>query len=235
MYTMQSWGDTIASSFQDLWTRFINFLPSLLGALLVVVIGWLIAAGIGKLITEVLKKLWLDKAIKKTRINELFEKAGVPFNVSNAIGFLVKWFLILVSILAAADILNLDQVTAFLNRVLLYIPNVVIAVIILLFGALFASFIAQIIEGAVKAARLTTGHFLAAIARWSIIIFSILAALVQLGIAASLLEILFTGLVAMIAIAGGLAFGLGGRGQAEKILGQIEKDLKHKDPSSSEN
>ncbi|PIY96707.1 MAG: hypothetical protein COY66_03275 [Candidatus Kerfeldbacteria bacterium CG_4_10_14_0_8_um_filter_42_10] len=235
MNTVQTWGDTIATSFQDLWIRFVNSLPSLIGAILVIVIGWLVAVGLGKLITEILRKLWLDKAIKKTRINELFEKAGVPFNVSNAIGFLVKWFLIIVSILAAADILNLNQVTAFLNRVLLYIPNVVIAVVVLLFGALFANFIAQIVESAVKAARLTTGHFLAAIAKWSIIVFSVLAALVQLGIAASLLQILFTGLVAMIAIAGGLAFGLGGRIHAEKILGQIEKDLKHKDPSSSEN
>lgn len=144
---------------------------------------------------------------------------------------MVKWFLVIVSILAAADILNLNQVTAFLNMVLLYIPNVVIAVIILLLGVLFANFTAQIVQGAVKTARLKTGHFLAAIAKWSIIVFSVLAALVQLGIAASLLQILFTGLVAMLAIAGGLAFGLGGRGHAEKIIQHLEEDLKRKDQS----
>lgn len=226
---IQSWGEIIVSSFQDLWVRFVNFLPSLIGAILVIVIGWIIAVAIGKLVTEILKRIWLDKAVKRAKISEIFEKAGVPFDVSKGIGFLVKWFLIIVAILAAADILELDQVTDFLNRVLLYIPNVVIAVVILLLGALFGTFVARVIEGAVKAARLTTGHFLAGIAKWAIIIFAILAALVQLGIAASLLQILFTGFVAMLAIAGGLAFGLGGREKAARIIENIEKDLQKKE------
>ncbi|MBU2229194.1 hypothetical protein KJ810_02180, partial [Patescibacteria group bacterium] len=142
MNTIQTWGETISLSFQDLWVRFINFLPSLIGALLVIIIGWIIAAALGRLVAKLLNKLWLDKALRKIRIGEIFEKAGVPFNVSNSLGFLVKWFLIIVSMMAAADILKLSQVTEFLNRVLLYIPNVVIAVIILLVGVLFANFIA---------------------------------------------------------------------------------------------
>jgi hypothetical protein len=228
MNTIQTWGDTVSSSFQDLWVRFIDFLPSLVGALLVIIIGWMIASALGKLVAKLLKKLWLDKALKKIRIGEVFEKAGVPFNISNSLGFLVKWFLIIVFMLAAADILRLTQVTEFLNRVLLYIPNVVIAVVIMLVGVLFANFLAQIIEHGVKAARLEAGHFLAGIAKWAIIIFATLAALVQLGIASSLLQILFTGLIAMLAIAGGLAFGLGGRQHAEKVLSNLEKDLKRK-------
>lgn len=228
MNTLQTWGETVSSSFQDLWVRFVNFLPSLIGALLVIIIGWIIAAALGKLVSKLLNKLWLDKALKKLKIGEIFEKAGVPFNVSNALGFLVKWFLIIVFLMAAADILKLAQVTEFLNRVLLYIPNVVIAVVIMLVGVLFANFIAQVVEHGVKAARLETGHFLAGISKWSIIIFATLAALVQLGIASALLQILFTGLVAMLAIAGGLAFGLGGRQHAEKVLANLEKDLKKK-------
>lgn len=231
---IQDWGETFVSSFQDLWVRFVNFLPSLIGAILVIVIGWIIAVALGKLVTRVLKRIWLDKAIKKARISELFEKAGVSFDTSKGIGLLVKWFLIIVAIMAAADILNLDQVTEFLNKVLLYIPNVVIAVIILLLGALFADFVSKIVEGAVRAARLTTGHSLAGIAKWAIIVFAILAALVQLGIAASLLQILFTGLVVMLALAGGLAFGLGGRDHAERIIGNLEKDLKRKDTSQED-
>jgi len=234
MNTLQTWGDIIVSSFQDLWVRFINFLPSLVGALLVIIVGWVLAAWLGRMVTEILRKLWIDKAVKRAKISETFERMGIPIDVSKSIGFLVKWFLIIAFLLAAADILNLNQVTDFLNKVLLYIPNVVVAVVILLLGVLFANFIAQIIESGVKATRLTFGHFLAGIAKWAIIIFAVLAALVQLGIAASLLQILFTGLVAMLAIAGGLAFGLGGRGHAEKILQNLEKDLKHKDQSSTE-
>ena len=225
MNTVSSWGNTIVSSFQDLWTRFINFLPAIIGAILVFVIGGIIATLVGKLVARVLKKLWLDKASKKANLSEFFAKAGLEIDIADTIGLLIKWFLILVFLMAATDILGMTQITSYLNRVLLYVPNVVIAVIILLLGLLFANFAQVIIRGSVKIAKLGSAPLLAGIAKWVIIVFSIIAALIQLDVASELLSFLFKGVIAMIAIAGGLAFGLGGKEQASKILEKTKTEF----------
>jgi small-conductance mechanosensitive channel len=107
----------------------------------------------------------------------------------------------------------------------MYLPNVIIAVIILLVGVLVANFTRNVVKSAVEAAKLTSGDFLSGLSRWSILVFSFMAALVQLGIAEGLIQTLFTGFIAMLAIAGGLAFGLGGKDQAAKVLGKLKRDI----------
>ncbi len=225
MNTISDWGDVLVSSLQDIWRSFIKFIPSLLGALLILIVGWYIALLVEKIIVRLLKIVWIDNALKRIGIKDGFEKAGIKLNIAKAGGFLVKWFLFIVFIIAATEILNMTQVTEFLNGIVSYIPNVIVAVIILLLGVVFANFAHQVVKKAVEAANLLSANFLASVAKWSILVFSILAALVQLKVAANLLQILFTGLVGMIALAGGLAFGLGGRDKAKEVLEKMSRDL----------
>ncbi len=235
MNTINDWGDVLVSSLQDIWSGFIKFLPSLLGALIILILGWYIALVVEKVVVRLLKIVWIDNALKRIGIKDGFEKAGIKLNIAKAGGFLVKWFLFIVFIIAASEIINLGQVTEFLNGVVAYIPNVIVAVIILLLGVVFANFAHQVVKKAVEAADLLSANFLASVAKWAILVFSILAALVQLKVAANLLQILFTGFVAMIALAGGLSFGLGGREKAREVLDKMSRDLSDRSRNREEN
>jgi hypothetical protein len=155
----------------------------------------------------------------------VFDHLGTQFKVSTLIGWVVKWFFIVVTLLAVVNILNIPQVSSFLDQVLLYIPNVVVAIIILALGLIAGNFFYNVVNRAATASHMSAAAVsgLAALAKWAIVIFALMAALVQLGIAAGLIQILFTGFVAMLALAGGLAFGLGGRDKAARWLDKIDQ------------
>ncbi len=212
-------------SLLNLWDRFINFLPALVGAVLVFVAGWIVAVALGKVVEHIVKMVKIDDVMEKAGTKARLEKAGVTLNVAKFIGGLVKWFLILVFLMAATDILKLTQVTNFLNSIILYLPNVVVAAVILAVAFLVANFVFAVVKGSSKVAGLVSATLLATIAKWSIVVFGFLAALIQLGIASSLINTLFIGFVAMLALAGGLAFGLGGKEEAAMILKKIRQEI----------
>jgi len=138
---------------------------------------------------------------------------------------LVKWFFVIVTLLAVSDILELVAFSDFLTQVLLYVPNIVIAVLIMLAGVVMAAFSAKLVRASVLASRLHSAHFLGALTKWSVLIFAFLAALSQLGVAGALVNTLIMGFVAMLAIAGGLAFGLGGKDVAASWLEKIKDEI----------
>lgn len=224
--TIQTWGQAITDSLIDLWIRFINFLPALIGALLVFFIGWFIAIALGKFVTQVLRTLKVDQALDSAGLKNTLEKANISGTASGFLGAMVKWFLVIVFLVAASDILSLNQISVFLNNVLNYIPQLVIAVVILLVAVLFSKFVGNVIQASVKAASLNHGSFLSTVAKWAIMVFAILAALEQLGVAPGLIRTLFTGIIALIALAGGLAFGLGGKDMAASYLEKLRRDIK---------
>jgi len=225
MNGVQTWGEAITMSLLSLWERFINFVPALVGAVLVFVFGWIIAAALGKLVEKMVKAVRVDQAFEKIGAGKKMEEAGVTGNISGFLGGLVKWFFVLVFLLAAVDILKLEKVTTFLNSILLYIPNVVVAVIILAVVFLLGNFVYKIVKGSTRAAGVMSATLLATISKWAIIIFGILAALIQLGIATSLVSTIFIGFVAMFSLAGGLAFGLGGKDEAAAILKKLREEI----------
>jgi len=228
MESVQTWGEAIALSFLNLWERFINFLPALVGAVLVFVAGWIVAVALGKVVEHIFKMIKVDDVMEKAGTKARFEKAGVKLDVAKFLGGLVKWFLILVFLMAATDILKLVQVTNFLNSIILYLPNVVVAAVILAVAFLVANFVYAVVKGSTKVAGIVSATLLATVAKWAIVIFGFLAALIQLGIASSLINTLFIGLVAMLALAGGLAFGLGGKDEAAAILKKIRQEITEK-------
>jgi len=221
---IQTFGQAISNSLVDLWMRLFDFLPVFIGALIVFLAGWLISVTLGRLIEKALKMAQLDKAMEKIG----YKGTHIQFTVSEIIGGIVKWFLILVFLLAAVDILKLDQVTNFLNSIVLYIPNVFVAVIILATVFLLGNFVYRLVKGSTKAAGVMSATILATMSKWAIIIFGIFAALIQLGIASTLVSTIFIGIVAMLSLAGGLAFGLGGKDEAAMILRKLREEITEK-------
>ena len=222
---MQNWNEIIIMSFQNVWLQVADFLPKLVAAIVIFVVGLIVAIAIGKLIRLIVKNLQIDTLLEKIGVTAFFQKGEIQFSFSALMGWLVKWFLIVVFLIAAAESLGLSQITEFLNAVVAYFPNVIVAVVILMIGIVLGSFVQNWFRKFLEANKVKTAHFLAGIAKWVIVIFSVLAALNQLKIATSLINTLFNGLVVMVALAGGLAFGLGGKDWATKLIGQIRKDI----------
>ncbi len=225
-YYANSYSDAVASSLRDLYARFINFLPNFLVAVIILVVGWVVATFVAKLVKQVLHSAKLDEIGDKLGLDEVSARTGMKMTVSGTIAWLVKWFLLVAIFLAASDILNLTQVSEFLNQVLLYIPNVIAAAAILLVGSMVARFLGNLVRHSVKAAGLSSADLVATVTTWSVMIFTVLATLDQLKVATAFVQTLFTGIIAMLAIAGGLAFGLGGRDHANKVLDRVERDIK---------
>jgi len=225
---VQSWADVIIFSLQNLWQGFVAFLPGFLGALIVFIVGLIIAAGLGKIVEKLIDAARLDKLLEQLGLSRLLTRADLRLHSGRFVGVLVQWFFIIVALLAASDILKLAAFSDFLRQVLLYIPNIVIAVLIMLAGIVVANFLSKIVRASVVAARLHAARFLGLLTKWAVWVFTFLAALSQLGVATALVNTLIMGFVAMLALAGGLAFGLGGKEVAADWLREIRGELMSK-------
>jgi hypothetical protein len=226
---LQTWSDLLTQSFQNLWLGVVGFVPNLVVALIIFIIGWVVAAVFGRVVSQIIKAIKVDSALASAGFEELVNRAGFNLNSGHFIGELVKWFIIIVFLLASFDVLGLAQVTIFLKDVvLLYLPNVFVAALILLSSALIAQFTERVVTGSAKAAGIHTAHFLGGVSRWAIWIFAILAAISQLGIAGVFAQTLFTGVVVAISLAIGLSFGLGGKDAASKYIERLRSEISGK-------
>lgn len=224
-YPLQSWGDVLVVSLQQVWSSVASFLPLFLGAVVVFIIGWVVAVSLGKIVEQLVRALHVDSLLAKLEVEQAMERAGWKLNTGAFVGGLVRWFLIVVFLLASANILGLTQVSDFLKDVLLYIPNVVVAALILIIAALVAETVEHLVRGSAQAAG-HRGSLVGVVARWSIWVFAFVAVLLQLGIAATLIQTVITGLVASLALAFGLAFGLGGKDAAAAMLARMRDELR---------
>jgi len=225
---VQTWVDVINYSLQNLWQGFVMFLPTFLGALIIFFVGLIVAAGLGKIVEKLIDALKLDRLLGQLGLNKILERANVRLHSGRFVGISVQWFFIIITLLAVSDILKLLAFSDFLKQVLLYVPNIVVAVLIMLAGVVIAVFLSKLVRASVLAARLHEARFLGALTKWSVLVFAFLAALSQLGVAGALVNTLIMGFVAMIAIAGGLAFGLGGRDVAAAWLGKIKDEISNR-------
>jgi len=216
-------GSAVSATMASTWIGIINIVPSLLGAAVVFIVGLFVAEALGRFVAKISNKVFLDQAVSTTGLKGILERVGFKMEVSKALGLLVTWFLYAVALIAAADILGLSQISEFLQSVVLYIPNVIIAIVILVVGIVVSNFIHTLVKETSSAAKLASADTLANVAKYAILIFTFMAALIQLGVATSLIQILFTGLVFMISLAGGVAFGLGGKDRAKEILDRLIK------------
>jgi hypothetical protein len=203
-------------------SRAIELLPQIVVAILIFALGWVIATVIAKAIAHVITLVKVDHALDKIGLTTLSQKAGVHLSLSGFLAGVVKWLIIIAFTITSAEILNLTQITKLLQDILMYIPQVVVAAIVLVMAVLVADFVAKIIAHSVKATGINA-HFASSVARWSIIIVvGVFPALTQLKIAQGLVEVLFTGIVFALSLALGLSFGLGGRDTAAKVLEKLK-------------
>lgn len=225
-YYANSYSNVVADSMRDLYVRFINFLPNFLVAVIILIVGWVVAVFVAKLVKQVLHSIKIDELGDKLGLDVLSSRTGMKMSVAGTIAWLVKWFLLVAIFLAVSDILGLQEISVFLNKVLAYIPNVIIAAAVLLVGTMVAQFVSKLVRHSVRSAGLHSGDMMAAVAKWAIMITAVVAVLGHLGIADKQADAIFTGLIYMLALAGGLAFGLGGKEHAARALDKIEKDVK---------
>lgn len=224
---VQNWVDVVSASFVNLWSIFIGFLPKLVGALIVFFVGWAVASGIGHGVMRLVRASKLDNLLSAMGAEKPFARAGLKVDSGKFLGEVVKWFLILTFLLAASDILGLAEVSGFLREVLSYLPNIVLAVIILVLGVLVADFLHRVtISSTVHSIGSSASKMIGAVVRWAVLIFAIFAALGQLNVAPTFIQIVLTGVVAMVAIAGGLAFGLGGKDLAADWMKRVRDEMK---------
>lgn len=215
---------SIELSFSDLWADVIQFLPELLTALLVIIVGWIIASWLKRLIERVFTKLKVNEALNAAGIDRLTSKAGLSLQAGVFMGALVKWFVILAFFVAALDILGLQEVTAFVRDVVLnYLPRVIVAVLILLVAVIVANLAKGAVSTAARATSIGHAELFGRLAHGAILVFAVLAALSQLQIAPELIQILFMGIVFALSLALGLAFGLGGRDAAGKFVNELTR------------
>ena len=224
---LPSLGDSILGSLTNVWWSIIQFLPVFLGALIVFIVGWAVAVSLGRLVEHVIKALRVDGVLEQLEFHKVLDRAGVKLNSGAFLGGLVRWFLIIVFLLASLDILHLTQVSEFLREVLAFLPQVIVAALILLIAAMVAETVERTAKASIEAAGMKSG-VVTVVIRWAIWTFAVIAALYQLNVATMLLQTLLTGLVAMLAIAGGLAFGLGGKEVAGEILGKMKREISNK-------
>lgn len=214
--------NTLINSLNSAVAAIIEYVPRFIAGLLILLIGIVIASIVKQLILTLSKTLKVENYLKRYGIPEI--RPGYTW--SDILAEIVRWFVIIIFLIPTADIWGIPRVGTLLNEILLYLPNVFIAVIIGLVGFVLAKLAHDVILASIKGVNKDSAQLIATGTQWAINVFVILAVLNQLGVATDLIRILFTGFVAMIALAGGIAFGLGGQKNAQDVLDGIKKRLK---------
>jgi hypothetical protein len=214
--------NTIIMSLNKGIANITDFLPSFIGGIIVLLIGITLGSIVKRIFIEILNALKVETYLRKYGIPE----ARNEFSWTNILAEIARWFVVILFLIPTAEIWGLPQITTILNTFLLYLPNVFVSAIIGLVGLVLARLAADIILASTKGLPRGVSRTIASVVRISLTIFVFLAVLSQLGVAQELIRILFTGFVAMIALAGGLAFGLGGQDTARQILEIVRKKVK---------
>lgn len=223
----QDWFSTIIQPFL---AKLGVFIPQLVLAVIVFIIGYFISVGIGRLITEILKGLKFNRLFDKEGWQKAFEKADIKVDPSAFIGAIFKWIFVIVSLLLTVDILNLVKFGELLKDILGYIPNIIVAVLIFVVAVVIADIIEKIVRAAVEKMKVGYASLAASIVKWTIWIFVIFLILDQLLPSSDLVQVLYKGIVYGIvsAIAGAtaIAFGLGGKDAAANAIDNLKKKIK---------
>lgn len=215
---------------QPFFKELVSFIPQLLIAIVVFIIGYIISVGIGRLITEILKGVKFNKLFEKEGWQKAIEKADIKVDPSAFIGAIFKWVFIIVSLLLTVDILNLTKFSELLRDILNYIPNVIVAVLIFVVGVIISDIVEKLVRATVEKMKVGYASLAASIVRWTIWIFLIFMILDQLLPKSDLVQILYKGIVygIVIAVAGGaaIAFGLGGKEAASEAISNLKKRIR---------
>lgn len=223
------WSNITLQALQNVWQGMVvDFLPKLVVGLAVFIIGWMIAAGLGKITARLLKKINLDSLFQKSGWKSALENAEIRVDPSEFVGAIFKWILVIVFLQIFAEILGLISFAAFLTSVLVWLPNVIVAAAIFVVSIIVADITEKVIKASVSRLGIKYSQLLGAVVRVAIYVFAVLAILLQLGVAQALINTIITGIVGMFALAFGLAFGLGGKDAAADAIRSLKGKLSDK-------
>ena len=224
-----TWGEVFNESLLNLWWGLMQFAPKLIMAIVFFIIGWVLGSLIAKAFMQVFASLKVDKLFQSIGVEDLFRKAGMNFNSGYFVGHLAKWFVVIVFLLPSLNLVfgPNNEVSGFLMLVLAYIPNVAVAAFILIITSIVSEAISKFVASGSKAMNVHTANMLGTISKYAIWIFAVIIALGQLGVAEGYMSTLFAGIIGMLAIAGGLAFGLGGKDAAARFIAKVQEESAH--------
>ena len=223
-----TWGDVFNESLKTLWWSFVQFTPKLIIAIVFFVIGWVLGSLLSKAIEQVFDSLRIDNLFRSIGVENFLRKAGVNLNSGHFVGEVVKWFVIIVFLLPSLNLVGLYDVSAFLkDSVLGFLPQVIIAAFVLIIAAVVSEALSKAVLATAKAMSLRSAHMLAAIAKYAVWVFAIIIALGKLGLG-DYMSILFSGIIAMLALAGALAFGLGAKEEAGRFIAKLGDEVSHR-------
>src|SRR5919199_4682750 len=205
-------GGRVFQPLQDALSKFLGYIPQLIGAIVILIVGYLVAKLLQAVVGRGLQSIGFDRWMGRGGIKQFFDQAQTRETPATVLRTLVFWFVMIIAIVMATDALGIPQVSAVLGQLLAYIPNIIAAILILILAALLANFLAGVVRGA------TGSEMLSSIARYAIIVYAVFAALTQLGIAVQLTANTFLIVLGAVALAGAIAFGIGGREVARDIL-----------------
>ena len=227
--TYTDWSLTLIQPFLQ---QFVTFIANLVLAIVVFIIGYLISVGIGRVIAEILKSIKFNKLFEKEGWKKALQRANVDLNPAEFIGAIFKWVFVIVALLIAVDILKLTAFAGFLTRVLNYLPNVIVAVLVFVVAIVISDIVEKVVRVSVERLKIGYGYLAASIVKWAIWIFAIFLILGQLLPNNALVVTLYTGIVygivGALALGIGLAIGLGGKDTAGKIIADTYKKIEER-------
>jgi len=213
-----AWYASMQDASSTLWTQFSLFLPNLVIALVIIFVGYILAGILKGVVRRIVNRLPINSMLTSVGVTEVVQRSGYKLDAGLVLGVMVKWTILIIFFMAALDVLNLNQASAFLYEVINYLPRVIVATVILFIGLTLSGVVYNTVTGSARAANFRSPEMLGKFARAALIIFAVLAALNQLQIASELVQMLFAGVVFATSLALGLSFGLGGRDAAARYI-----------------
>ncbi len=218
MNAIHDWGSVLLASLTTAMALFFSAIPKILAFVVILVVGWIVASIVGKAVDALLNAVKFNSVAERSGFAGFVHAMGIKNDTATFLGNIAKWFIRLIALVVAFDALGLPAVSEVLRQFLLWLPNLVVALVVLVIGGVAANALAGIIRGATTETGFSNPQLMANVARIAVLAFAIVIAVNQIGIAATLVNTLFMAFVGALALATGLAFGLGGRDTAAEIV-----------------
>jgi len=220
----QTWASAIIAAFQRLFENGVNFIPDLLAAIIIFIVGWFLSSWLGAIIAGAFRVFKFDSIFRKTGWEKAFAQAEMDIRPSDFIGVIFKWIFVVMFLTISTEIIGWTAFTELLNSIILWVPNLIIAIGIMVVAIVVADILEKLVKASVGKMGVSSVNFLGSLVKWSIFTFAMFAVLIQLGIAVSIVNTLVIGLIATITLALGISFGLGGK----EVAGEIVRELRNK-------
>jgi hypothetical protein len=223
-------GEAFRASLAGALNTFLSAIPRIIGFAVVLIVGWIISSLLARGVEALLHGVKFNDLARRSGFADFVQKMGVRHDSSGVIASIVKWFVRLITLVVAFDTLGLPAVSNVLQQLLLWLPNLVVALVVLVIGGLAANGLSQLVRGSTAQAGFTNPDMLATVTKVAVWGFAIVVAVNQLGIATTLINTLLIGIVGAFSIAFGLAFGLGGRDRAAQMLDTMGRNAQQAGP-----